>query len=66
MGLGEIMNISLSYATEDRQAFEISRIVESLEKKDVIQKVFYWERDTELGMSFDEYMKIKINESIEK
>lgn len=51
-----IVKIFISYATSDQAIFRILEVVHYLE----IQKVghvFYWERDTELGQSFDEYME---------
>ncbi|MBD3353897.1 MAG: TIR domain-containing protein [Candidatus Lokiarchaeota archaeon] len=58
------MKIFISYATEDLDPFQIPEIVNLLEiQKDEIEKVYYWQRDTELGQSFDEYMTQNIKRS---
>lgn len=58
------LNIFLSYDNDDTDYFLISSIAEFLEAQDSeIEKVYYWERDTELGQTFKEYMKDSIKNS---
>lgn len=54
----------ISYDTDDAAHFKIEELVERLEsQQDHIAKVYYWQRDTQLGENFREYMKDRIKRS---
>ncbi len=57
------MKIFLSYSSTDTAEYKIEEIVEFLEFQDDIERVFYWERDTKGGESFDDYMQNNIEKS---
>ena len=58
------IKIFVSYATEDAESFQIKRIIEYLElQTEIIDKVYYWQRDTKGGQDFIVYMREKIKES---
>ena len=50
------MKIFLSYASNDQNEYKVEEIVDFLEFQDDIECVYYWERDTKGGQTFDEYM----------
>ncbi len=57
------MEIFFSYASIDQTDYKIEKIVDFLEFQDDIERVFYWERDTKGGESFDDYMRKNIKAS---
>ena len=57
------MKIFFSYASIDQIDYKIEKIVDFLEFQDDIERVFYWERDTKGGESFDDYMRNNIKAS---
>ncbi len=57
------MKIFLSYTSKDQNEFKIEEIVDFLEYQDEIEQVYYWERDTRGGQTFDDYMATNIKES---
>ncbi|KKN32763.1 hypothetical protein LCGC14_0810710 [marine sediment metagenome] len=57
------MKIFFSYASVDTAEYRIEDIVDFLEFQDDIDQVFYWERDTKGGESFDDYMRNNIKKS---
>ncbi|MHA1669899.1 MAG: TIR domain-containing protein [Promethearchaeota archaeon] len=54
------MKIFLSYASDDQNEYKIEEIVDFLEYQDDIEHVYYWERDTKGGQTFDDYMTSNI------
>ena len=54
------MKIFISYATEDLIEFKIPQIAQFLEKKEEIEKIFYWERDNDSTQDVVEYMEQSI------
>ncbi len=57
------MKIFFSYASIDQNEYKIEKTVDFLEFQDDIKRVFYWERDTKGGESFDDYMRNNIKGS---
>ena len=57
------MKIFLSYASNDQNEYNVAEIVDFLEFQDDIEQVFYWERDTKGGQTFDDYMATNIGMS---
>jgi hypothetical protein len=57
------LKIFFSYASVDQTDYKIEAIVDFLEFQDDIERVFYWERDTKGGESFDDYMRNNIEKS---
>ena len=57
------MKIFFSYASTDQIDYQIEKIVDFLEFQDDIKHVFYWDRDTKGGETFDEYMVKNIKAS---
>ncbi|KKL70592.1 hypothetical protein LCGC14_2103360 [marine sediment metagenome] len=57
------MKIFFSYASVDTAEYRIEDIVDFLEFQDDIERVFYWDRDTKGGESFDDYMRNNIKNS---
>ncbi|MBD3351611.1 MAG: TIR domain-containing protein [Candidatus Lokiarchaeota archaeon] len=56
--------IFISYETTDVDRFQIKKLVEMLEEQsDIVEKVYYWQRDTRLGEDFKDYMKDRIKKS---
>ena len=57
------MRIFLSYSSNDQEEYKVAEIVDFLEYQDDIEQVFYWERDTKGGQTFDDYMATNIEKS---
>ena len=57
------MKIFFSYASVDQVEYRVEKIVNFLEFQDDIERVFYWERDTKGGETFDNYMRNNIKAS---
>ena len=56
--------IFISYDTNDTDNYQINKFVDLLEKESkFVSKVYFWERDTELGQKFNDYMKENIKKS---
>jgi len=57
------MKLFFSYASVDQVDYKVEKIVNFLEFQDEIERVFYWERDTKGGETFDNYMRNNIKAS---
>ena len=57
------MKIFFSYASVDQVDYKVEKIVNFLEFQEDIECVFYWERDTKGGETFDDYMRNNIKAS---
>ncbi|MFX1293988.1 MAG: TIR domain-containing protein [Promethearchaeota archaeon] len=57
------MKIFISYCTEDLNRFKIPEIVEKLEKYPKIEKIFFWDRDSNVSKSIIEYIEESIKKS---
>ncbi|MCP4762188.1 MAG: TIR domain-containing protein [archaeon] len=57
------MIVFFSYSSLDQNSHRIQEIVDFLEYQDDIERVFYWERDTQGGETFDNYMRNSIKTS---
>jgi len=57
------MKIFFSYVSDDQIDYKVEQIVDFLEFQEDIERVYYWQRDTEGGQKFDDYMRYSINES---
>lgn len=57
------MKLYFSYAPEDIKTYRIPNIVNTFESEDITNRVFYWEREREDGLSHVDYMTEKITQS---
>jgi len=57
------MKIFFSYASVDQIDYRVEQIVDFLEFQEDIERVYYWQRDTEGGQTFDDYMRNSIKAS---
>ncbi|MFX0060943.1 MAG: toll/interleukin-1 receptor domain-containing protein [Candidatus Hermodarchaeota archaeon] len=57
------MKIFVSYAIDDLELFQISKIVAELEKYPTVENLYYWDRDSDSSQTIPEYMENSIKES---
>jgi len=57
------LKIFFSYVSDDQIDYKVEQIVDFLEFQEDIERVYYWQRDTEGGQKFDDYMRSSINAS---
>ena len=57
------MKVFISYIRDDIEEFKIDFVAEWLESQEQIDTIFYWENDTSLNLSIDDYKESKIQEA---